>query len=144
MRIFLPLLLMLSFLSWSCKGTQYASPAEYNKEKIIFGAGGGFTGKYETYSLLSNGQLFYKNSISEQESQVAGLSKKETKAILKKLKDMGFDDMNVEKNGNYNYFIEHNDGENSHKCSWADDKQDVPASLKELHKTLMAFTKMDK
>lgn len=142
MNFFLPLLFMLSIFSWSCKGTQYTSPAEFPKKQVAFGSAGGYTGKIDRYTLLENGQIFHYNSIDKVETQINTISKSEAKAVLKKMKEIGFGEMDVVQKGNLNYSIELKDGDTVHKCSWADEGKKAPKELKELYKYLMTFAEV--
>lgn len=110
--------LLLSVLTIACKSNKVESPSESIGKKLILTHGGGFTGKYNSYTLLENGQLF-KSS--------------ETKGVLNKQKDLPKDivdqifsnydilklaDMEVETYGNLLYTVQMQDGDIKNKISW--------------------------
>ncbi len=82
MRILFLLSLILFF---GCQSTK-TIPADYEGQRITFGAGGGFTGAVTTYCLLENGRLYKKEGIpgkNESEYEKIGrLNKSERTALL--------------------------------------------------------------
>jgi len=142
MRLNLPLILLLTLIISSCKTTRYGLE-DYPDRQIIFGAGGGVTGQYETYTLFENGQFFYTNSISKETKALSDLPKSRFKALVKEMKAMDFKENTFQKPGNYNHFISLKEGEESYEYKWAEGSAEVDPEVKRLFKSLMGLTKAE-
>jgi len=142
MKNLLLIMALSSIFFWSCKGRQY-TPETFTKRQIVFGSGGGVTGKYEVYTLLENGQFFYKNSITEETKELSRVPKKEIKGMLKTMKEMDFKNQATNDPGNYNHFITIKEGEETYKCAWAEGQKPPISGISTLYRNLMGMTKPD-
>lgn len=135
MKRLLPIALLASIFFWSCKGSQY-TPETFSKKQVIFGSGGGVTGKYEVYTLLENGQFFYTNSISEKREELSPVAKKSVKAVFEMMKKMDFKQQVTNAPGNYNHFIKLKEDGDVHEYTWVDDSSDASSAMIELFRML--------
>ena len=90
---------------YGCKAQQY-SIDDLPEKQLIFGNGGGMSGMVKTYTLLENGQLFHKNSLTEEATELESISKKEAKTCFADLEQLSLSEMNFDHPGNMYYFLE--------------------------------------
>jgi hypothetical protein len=69
----------------ACKSTNY-TPLNFPNAKITFGSGGGFTGATTETIILENGQVFRKNALKEEITELEKLTQKEAKEIFNRYK----------------------------------------------------------
>ncbi len=133
-------LLLFMFSLNSCKST-HQSPYDFKGEKIIFGSGGGFSGKVTEYTLLSNGE-FYKGTNTDQVYAFKHKQNARVEQIFNSYKELNFGNLDINRSGNiYNFIVRYKEGEASHKIQWGDYDTEVPESLRIYFKNLMAFAK---
>ena len=80
------------------------------KQFIEIGSYGGFTGMQESYFLMPNGQRFFNNSMPgdtsfENAIEIEKTEAKNFKSLVKELKQLDFNEINLNESGNMNYFI---------------------------------------
>ena len=132
---------MLTFSLICCK-SKYNTPYDYSGERLTFGTMGGFAGKVNEYTLLSNGEI-YKGTGSEGfVDQLSHDMKDRGKQFFDNYKEMHFDTLNIDKTGNMTYYIVmYNKDKSTHRIQWADYVESVTPELKIYHKNLFAFAK---
>jgi len=109
---------LLTFLVCSCGSKKVVSPDASEGKQLILSHGGGFTGKYNTYYLLENGQLFKNSGTEGVNNEVKSLAKNATTQIFSNYNTLGLKDMKVTTYGNLLYTITMRDGDETHKISW--------------------------
>ena len=109
---------MLSLIFCSCGSKKVVSPDAAEGKQLILSHGGGFTGNYNTYFLLENGQLFKSTETQGVNTSVNALSKDVTDQIFANYDALGLADAKVKNYGNLLYSITMKEGEKSHKISW--------------------------
>ena len=72
-------------MTFVCYFTSCSNKIVYSK--IMFGRGGGVTGKYDDYFLGKNGNVYKKDPALKTFTKIKSLSSKQTKAIFKEVDD---------------------------------------------------------
>lgn len=102
-------LLLFSLNAMACK----------SKEKTIeFGSGGGFTGAYKEYILLSNGDLFTATNDTVLGEKIKTLDKATTKQLFEEADKLDPGTWTVNDPGNMTYYLNYFDGKNKMKAKW--------------------------
>ena len=111
-----------------------------SEQQLIFGSGGGVTGAVNSCYLMDNGQLFYHKSLEDSWSELDKTKGKQAEALFNQYTELGLSDMELNRPGNYYYFIEmKNNTENessSHRLTWGDSDYQPPARLVEYYQRL--------
>jgi len=122
MKLMLVILLGLGFIFIysMCKPTEAYTPETFDKRKITFGSGGGFTGGVNDYCLLENGQLFGRSSYPSSSGwqPVDTLEKSQVKQYFNQIETLNLLKINHNRPGNWSYFITIEDGAKEHKIQW--------------------------
>ncbi len=109
---------MISVLSIACKSNKVESPEESVNKKLILSHGGGFTGNYNSYTILENGQLFKASKTKGVLDKQKSLPQDIVNQIFSNYETLGLKDTKIQTYGNLLYSIEMVDGENKNKISW--------------------------
>lgn len=117
MKHLLIVTIYLVFVLGACKTTKF-TPSSYEKEQIIFGNGGGFSGAVVEYTLLSNGQLFKKNKMDNGQTEIAVIDKNKTTQFFEIYKLLKMDKRILNDPGNMTYFIKRRTPDTFHKSVW--------------------------
>jgi len=134
------LLICLYFLFQSCK-TVDINPESYEKEKIYFGGGGGFTGELKEYCLLESGDLFKINPSSRAAALSNNIKKSAAKKILNQIKAANFQDYNYDQPGNMFYWMKHQTKADSSYLIWGHPNIEVDEEISSIYKQLISLTK---
>lgn len=128
-------------LLFSCKA-KHESIYDYTGDKLVFGTGGGFSGKVTEYTLLSNGEFYSGTSNEGNVYQLDHNMKDRVNQIFKNYESLGFSDLDINETGNITkYIIKHSKNQNPHRIQWADFVIEVPDELNIYHRNLLAFAK---
>lgn len=119
---------------WSCKPKDYALDNLPNRQ-IVFGEGGGFTGKYTTWMLLDSGQIFQKSGIGAEFEPLGKVRYKKAKELYKKAEAIPDAKMKENKPGNYNYQLLLRRDTLELKSTWSNEA-DVDTLILGLYKAL--------
>lgn len=139
----IPFMLSILFFSFFCCKTKRYTPETYQKSQLVFGSGGGFTGKVQTYTLLENGQLFHHNGINNLTQQMTTLSKKQTKQLFEKANDKELNNITLNDPGNMYYFLKlKKDGKEAYSFTWGGQKK-PNQKADELYKNLSAVVRVE-
>lgn len=128
------------FLILSCKSQQYTLD-DLPERQLVFGKGGGITGAIDTYILLENGQLFHSNSITEENSELEGIRKKEAQECYTKMQSLELSKMDFNHPGNMYYFLEQVDSTGTSKIIWGSNDHQVPGACEDFYAELQNFIK---
>ena len=128
---------LFSIILSACN-SQNSLPSDNKKEQIIFGSGGGFTGKVMEYTLLKNGELFLNNTLKNENNKIKTLSKSETKEIFNKIKLLNIEKIQFKHPGNMYYFVKLKSKESINEVIWGDNKFSEPNEIKEFYKLLIS------
>ena len=117
-------------------------PHNYPKESITFGSGGGFTGAYTNYILLSNGQLFKQTTLDNQLMEAKKrISNNETRQFFKNYKTLNIGEMNYQNPGNMTSFIEYQQAQTKRRVAWSTANSDIPKNAKLFYSLLNTLVK---
>ena len=122
----------------SCWLTSVTGRIPYTK--ILFGKGGGFTGKYQEYFILNNGNLYSKSATKNSFSKTHSLSAKETKTIFAMIDTYHLFETAFNNPYNYSYYIEIVKGDVSNRIVWGDNKNPPPEGALALFNKLIVYT----
>jgi len=103
MRIHFFYLLLLTFTA--CK-TSYTSPADYPKNQLVFGSGGGFAGTVKTFYLLEDGAVFEAVAGDSTLQKINQVDKSYTKALFAEAEDLSLPTRQLDQPGNMYAFVE--------------------------------------
>ncbi len=103
---------------FACKSNKVDSPQESNGKTLILTHGGGFTGKFSTYYLLENGQLWKGSKTEGIKDKQKSLPEKIASQIFSNYDVLNIEDMEVVTYGNLLYTITMEDGDITNKVSW--------------------------
>jgi len=120
----------LLIMSFNQPGLSQKKIANYPKDIIYFGQGGGFAGIETTYALLESGDLYKKQSLNDAEyTFIKRLPTGETKQIFSNYAFLGIPAMQLNQPANTYQFIEYADKASRQKLVWGG-AEDVPGNLK--------------
>ena len=90
------------------------------EEQLHFRWGGGFTGEYQAYMLLPNGQLFHRREVIRRlpYREVAPVDKSVAKELFRTYEDQGFAALDYRAPGNVTYTVEHVVGADTTRMTW--------------------------
>ncbi len=146
MNLTYPLLLIFSLsilLFGSCKTAQ-VSPEKYEKAKVYFGNGGGFTGELREFCLLENGDVFQINPSSRQATLRNSGAKSLTKSIFKDMAEMDLKKYSYDQPGNLYYWMKYQTDSDSTYLIWGHSDMVVEEEIVNLYETLVELTKKNK
>ncbi len=123
----------------SCK-TKQLSPITYNKEMIVLGNGGGFTGMATSYYLLESGEIFRSGMNDTSFVFVGKLDSKTIKHQFSTYKAMNFDEVKLDDPGNRYFYIIKKKGKEEHKIQWGRSALE-DQNLSIFHKNIMGLIK---
>lgn len=115
-------------------------PDSYEKNQVIFGNGGGFTGKWTYYYLLENGELYKNNGFEKTYKQLKKIDRKKVKEIFNKITEIDFENIKFNHPSNMTYFIEFKNKDKAHRVSWGNVLNPPPIKIKELEQLLNSIT----
>ncbi len=111
----------LSTFSCSTKKPIF-DPNEAESDYILFGSGGGFTGKVNNYYLNKNGDVFLPKDTTF--VKVSSVSEEMVNQIFKNYTVLGLDKMILNDPGNKYYFIERNINGQKQTLKWGNNPLD--------------------
>lgn len=87
---------------------------------MIFGEGGGFTGRWEGYAIDSDGAVLAWSgpTAGEERTPVGSLTAAQMDDLWAQIQDAEFFDQNVRETGNITAFMEVTAGKRKHRVSW--------------------------
>lgn len=132
---------------YGCKTAEQevTTPETYTGAKLVFGNGGGFTGQYETYTLLDNGALFVGDGTAGSGLvQALPLDKATTTQMFSNFSALGLDKMIVRDPGNLSYFVERQIGDTKHRLTWGGSNQQVPEVVQKYYLNLYKLARRQK
>lgn len=122
-----------------CKTKDYpldALPAE----RITFGEGGGFTGKYITWMLLDSGQILEQKGIAGELVQIKKIKRKAVRDFYKKAAALDPSLMQKKPPGNYNYSLTVQRDTTEMRVTWSA-QSPAATAVTELYEQLRAQAK---
>lgn len=121
-----------------------ASSKKIVYDKILFGKGGGFTGKYDEYYLSKNGNIYKKNATTNEFIKIKDISRKETNNIFKQVDTDTLFEMSFNHPYNITCYIEIVKGDVINRIVWGDMKNPPPITVTQLFDKLMALVSIER
>lgn len=135
-----PLLLALSLMSLailSCQTGSYQASA-LPPRQLCFGEGGGFTGAVKEYTLLENGQLFFREGVDSPLQELKPVRRSRARALFSELEEMNFSGITLDEPGNIYRFIEWREEGFRHRVSWGRSPELPAPSVQDYYRRLQA------
>ena len=104
----------------ACAPTKVYTADALPAEQLHFRWGGGFTGEYQAYLLLPNGQLFHKREVVRElpYREVSPVEKSVAKELFRTYEDQGFAALDYRDPGNVTYTVTHVLGADTARMMW--------------------------
>ena len=131
------------FACLGCHSQKY-TPANFEGRQLIFGNGGGFTGKVTQYTLLENGQLFITNTVTEESNEIGKIDKPNTKQLFKQARNIEWGKYKLNQPGNIYYFIKLKEDRFIQEAIWGNPQQEAPQEIQVLYDQLLDTIKQKK
>ena len=112
--------------------------------QLIFGNGGGFTGIETGYTLLDNGQIFKKASLTEVYTELDKSKKKTAKSLFEQASLLIKPDSSINNPGNVYHFIHLKNEDIDHKITWGHHEYQLDSDIQELYYNLVELVKIKK
>lgn len=135
MKRTLLLALMITGLC-SCSLFKYKIPFD----KVVFGKGGGFTGKYDEYFIDKKGDLYKKDPSSAAYTLMKSIPGKQIKDVFKDIKKNNLYEVAFNNPYNYSYYIELYKGEKSNRIVWGNATNPPPSEVTGVFQKLLLLT----
>lgn len=129
------LLISFSF----CKVKQY-TPADYPKQQISFGNGGGITGLVNETFILDNGKVFSKSGLDTNYIVLRTLSSQVVTQVFHNVEMLKLKEVNLNQPGNTYNFIRIKDKEVDHQIVWSG-QDTVPQEVSKFYGILKHLAK---
>lgn len=130
------LLVTVAFIFCSCGIFKYKTPYD----KVVFGKGGGFTGKYDEYFIDKKGDLYKKDPSSAACTLMKSLPGKQIKEVFKEIKKNDLYTVAFNNPYNYSYYIELYKGEKSNRIVWGNATNPPPSGVTAVFQKLLMLT----
>jgi hypothetical protein len=124
----------------ACRKAIRSNSANNNPATLIFGQGGGFTGKYIEFSLVVNGALYKHDPVTGQREFVGKISKKYCREFFLEAERLKLDKMDFNHPHNINYYITYRKGVSENKVNWGNSLKPPPDGVQALWDKLWALT----
>ena len=138
MTIRILLTLFVATLFFSCSSSGKVTDIE--SDRLIFGNGGGFTGKYTSYELYKDGHVFALLPDSTLHP-IKRLRKNQTREIFAQAQKLRMAQPAFNHPGNMSSFIKYKYGGESTEYNWGDPNVSVPDEITNLYSQLNAIFK---
>jgi len=119
----LVILLSVILTVFGCKSSQIEDVENTKIPFIKLKSGGGFAGKYTTYLLFENGQIFEQKSEMSPSEPAGSINKDQAKQIFSNYNVLNLAAVDYKKSGNYTYTIVKQSGDEKHLISWEKDQE---------------------
>jgi hypothetical protein len=101
---------------------------------IVWGNGGGFTGKEVSFKLLENGQIFKSEGAQSGISlEMKPIKAKVAKAMFSAAKELDLATVALNSPGNMYYFVEFQVDGKPNRITWGDKQAELPQKLKDFY-----------
>lgn len=135
---------IISLLSFgSCK-TGQITPEKYERSKVYFGNGGGFTGELREFCMLDNGDVYQINPSSREATLRDSKGKSLAKSIFKNIENMKLKQYKYDKPGNMYCWVKYHTESDSTYLIWGDESMEVNREVVSMYEELVEMTKQSK
>jgi hypothetical protein len=108
-------------------------------DKVMFGKGGGFTGKYDDYFLDKDGGLYSKDPATHSFVLVRDIPRKEAKSIFKEIEDNKLFELGFNNPYNISCYMEIVKGSITNRIVWGDAKNPPASAVTAVFEKLMTL-----
>lgn len=115
-------------------------PNDTKSQRLIFGNGGGFTGKYTYYELYEDGRLFSQLTDSTHH-ELKKLKKRKIREVFVQAGKLKTAYPAFNHPGNMTWFIKYQSAKDSIEYKWGDTNVSVPADIKDFYNQLNTIVK---
>ena len=120
----------------SCKSSKYPVKGITNETYILFGTGGGFTGKVTSYKLYESGQIKKQSGIKTAFNSLTTVEEKTSKQIFKSIDQLDLKSRPINDPGNLYYFMELNEKGEKTKFIWGGIKEEPDDAIRAFYNLL--------
>jgi len=126
-RGFLPLIGLFLIIGVSCSKKTASADSTPVASNIYFiiGSGGGVSGLYEQYKVYPSGVVEWYNFDEKTYVPYSTLAASSNKDIWTDFQALNVMDQNIDRPGNYSYYIEEVNGDRRNRVTWSDEN-DMP------------------
>jgi hypothetical protein len=143
--IYLPLVALVAvFLiitSPGCRPRIQQNSANNLPATLVFGQGGGVTGKYLEYSLVIDGTIYRHDVEKSQKTFYGTITHKDCRVFFAEAERLHLFKMDFNHPHNINYYIIYKKGVSENKVNWGNSQMPPPEGVQELWDKLWALTK---
>lgn len=120
MRPVLPLAAAAAATLLSCASAKTYTADALPAEQLHFEWGGGFTGEYQAFLVLPNGQLFHRRQVLEElpYREVEGVDPKAARELFATYERQGFGTLGYDEPGNMTYTVTRVTGADTSRLTW--------------------------
>jgi hypothetical protein len=134
--------LLFSGCGHSPQSANQPSMQSLDKNAIVVGSGGGFSGFYDGYIITRGGDVFSWKGISNTPDSLALLfhtTKDSVDFFFRFLDEIHFSDILLQSSGNMNSFIEERIGEMKHRLQWGENTSSVPPEVLTFYSLVLKY-----
>lgn len=139
MKNLLSFLLLLVVATSCC--TYKITPDHYKGGQLVFGKGGGFTGRYEYFTLLQNGNIFAKNGADSSWKLARVIGSQKAKSIFELATNSNIATEQLNTPGNMTYFIDWKSKKGTTQLKWGGGDAKLSQAAKDLYSQLYQLVK---
>ncbi|MBC7569187.1 MAG: FAD-binding oxidoreductase [Spirosoma sp.] len=133
-------LFLLVLILNACSGCRHTLPDTYKGRQVAVGSGGGFTGITTTYYLLENGKLFRKTNRDTTYTVLDKIKATQRKQLFSAVLDTcQIKTTPYNQPGNVSRFVVFQNGDETHRVTWATGDTAVPASYPKFYQSFMSM-----
>jgi hypothetical protein len=103
---------------------------------LVWGSGGGFTGKEVSYRMLESGAIYQMNGVGAGQLPMKSIKAKVAKAMFSAAKDLNLAEISLNKPGNMYFFVELQVEGKPYRITWGDGETETPKKIKDFHLVL--------
>lgn len=128
-------LIIITLLLTACQAQKFTT-ANLPDKQLIFGSGGGFTGKVTQYILLENGQVFTSDGPDSENKELKIIDKKTALKLFDEAEKLHLEDRDFNHPGNMYYFLEFKRDATPEKVTWGIPSESTPQDLLDFYQRL--------
>ncbi len=131
--------MLVLVLVGSCRVGGPVNTCNNQPATLVFGQGGGVTGKYTEFALVSDGTLYSCEPKTGQRTKVKKIARRELRRFFSDAESLGLLSLQFNNPHNMNHYLIFSKGTRSNKVNWGDAKNPPPAAVKDLWERLWAL-----
>lgn len=135
------LMLCCCLLGLSCRPVMPGNSCNNQPATLVFGQGGGITGKYTEYALVVDGTLYSVDPATGARVRVKSIGRRELRRFFIDAESLGLLSLQFNHPFNMNYYIVFIKGTKQNKVNWGDPRLPPPAGVKDFWDRLWALSK---